>query len=433
MVVVRKLGLISALAAAAALLVPSGSAAVGSGSFTPTGSMSITRYGPSAALLNDGRVLVVGGHDGSAFSKTAEIFNPATGTFSPTGSMVEARLGPGLVTLADGRVLVAGGGISPAPPLASAEIYDPATGTFTETGVGAMGTARANPAAARLPDGRVLIAGGFTGGPTSTNTAEVFNPVTKTFSSTGIGSMAHARANAPAVPLADGRILIAGGFEYPDNLDSSEIFNPATNTFSSSGIGPLTLIRGAPAGAPLPGGRALIAGGFVGPMPSTSAEAFNPATNTYSSTGIGSLNTPRYVAAAAPLADGRVLVAGGYDGTHNLASAEIYSATNTFSFSLRGRELIVAVSASGTVEVSGSAGGKAATAKKKKRLLKTSSTKGDPPVIEVRLRLSKEARRRFKRGGAVKVRARITFHPDGGLVNTKTAKLKIKKGGKKGK
>ncbi len=60
--------------------------------------------------------------------------------------------------LPNGKVLIAGGGTDPSVPLASAELYDPVSKTFSPTG--SMGTARAYHTATILPDGMVLIAGG---------------------------------------------------------------------------------------------------------------------------------------------------------------------------------------------------------------------------------------------------------------------------------
>lgn len=200
---------------------------------------------------------------------------------------------------------------------------------------------------------------------------------------------------------------------------------------SFSATGSMTKTRFGAAAARLPNGRVLIAGG-TGADERQSAEIFKQRTGSFKRTG--SMTVRRFVPAAAPLPNGRVLVAGGFDGSTRFSSAEIFAATNAFSFSVKGRKLLVSVEATGRVSVSDAAARlNASVAKKKKRrlLLKSSDTSGDPPTITVALHLSKVATQRLRRTGRVAVRARITFAPQGGLANTQTAKLKIK--GKKKK
>jgi hypothetical protein len=299
-----------------------------------------------------------------------------------------------------------------------------------------MGTPRLRPIAAALPDGRVLVAGGRNG-PDYLASAEVFNPATGTFSAAGIGSMGTEREAAVAAPLPDGRVLVAGG-SSGGPLSSAEAFDPATNGFSSAGVGSMVRKRDHGVAAPLPDGRVLIAGGY-GNGYESSGEVFDPVTGSFSSAGIGPMAVARFDAAAAPLGDGRVLVAGGRDGAlgERLASAEIFAATNTFGFRVRGKKLLVNVSATGTVDVSAAGGNRgASTAKKKgkrKATLRPSSVSGDPPTITVPLRLGKTAKSALKRRGKVKLRVQITFTPLGGIANTQTAKLKVKSGNRKRK
>ena len=132
--------------------------------FAWTGSMSTDEGGPlgeSATLLGDGRVLFAGG-----CSTAAELYDPATGTFTPTGDMTAVACGVGRDAAArrprpvHRRLQLCG---RPARMASgpSAELYDPATGTFSPTG--SMGTPREFQTATRLADGRVLIAGGYHG------------------------------------------------------------------------------------------------------------------------------------------------------------------------------------------------------------------------------------------------------------------------------
>ncbi len=352
--------------------------------------MGTGREFPAAAPLGDGRVLVAGGLSSGSATNTAEIYDPATGTWTATTNMGTFRRDAVAATLPDGRVLVAGGLDLGNTFLKSAEIYNAGNNTWTPTTD--MGTTRIGAAVSKLPDGRVLVAGGSPSLLVTTDTAEVYNPTAATWTSTGIGAMTTKRAFTAGALFGDGRALIMGG-------------NPDLNTANYL----------------------------------ASAEAFDPTAKTFSSTGIGSMGTARNAPAAAALGDGRVLVAGGSTTgapTTGLKSAEIYSATNTFTFAVQGKQLLATVQASGKVSVADAATPLSATqAKKKKKkggpLLNPSSASGDPPTITVPLSLTKTAKSILKKTGKVIVNARITFAPEGGLAKSQTAMFKIK--GKKKK
>ncbi len=153
--------------------------------FTATGSMTQPRSGHTATLLQDGRVFIGEGLFG-------DIFDPVNGTFTPTAAPCDAS---GTQTLlADGRVLVTLGDY--------AELFDPLTGTCGTRM--SMTTTRVWHTATRLPDGKVLLAGGQ-----GEISAELFDPVTSTFTVTG--SMGKERYGHAATLLPDGRVLITGG------------------------------------------------------------------------------------------------------------------------------------------------------------------------------------------------------------------------------
>jgi Galactose oxidase, central domain len=75
--------------------------------------MVTARFGHTATLLSDGKVLIVGGVESgdtvSQTTPTTELYDPATGTFTPTGSLAVARAGHTATLLNDGKVLIAGG------------------------------------------------------------------------------------------------------------------------------------------------------------------------------------------------------------------------------------------------------------------------------------------------------------------------------------
>jgi hypothetical protein len=93
--------------------------------------------------------------------------------------MATIRIGDTATLLPDGTVLIVGGSERDSTGtgsvgLASAELYNPRTGAFST--LGSMATGRRDPASVLLPDGRVLIAGGWDGDETYFDTAELFQP-----------------------------------------------------------------------------------------------------------------------------------------------------------------------------------------------------------------------------------------------------------------
>ena len=167
--------------------------AVGTASFTTTGQMATARDGASAALLDDGRVLVTGNRD---LGLASEVYDPGTATFSATADLTESRYAGVSVRLDDGRVLVVGGwdGTS---ALASAELYDPSAGLFSAS-ANSMSTGRVAPSITRLVDGRILIAGGHDG-VVPIGSAEVYDPNADSFGTDRKHEhAAHRAGHAPA-------------------------------------------------------------------------------------------------------------------------------------------------------------------------------------------------------------------------------------------
>jgi hypothetical protein len=201
--------------------------------FTPAGTMNVTRRLATATLLNDGTLLIAGGiASRGAILDTAEVYDPVTNSFTLTGRMMTFRAVQTATLLNSGMVLIAGG-LSPNGaadvPLASAELYDPAKGTFTPTG--SLITARTNASATLLNNGTVLFAGG--GGPGNPNlvpltSAEVYDPTAATFTATGSLQVPRLTRTAPLLP--NGTVLLAGGFQLPTTKAPAELYEPGPLT-----------------------------------------------------------------------------------------------------------------------------------------------------------------------------------------------------------
>jgi hypothetical protein len=283
------------------------------GKSMPTGALPVDNANGSATLLADGRVLLAGGMDGTSGVarnvSAAVIFDPTTAKFSPTGSMITARWGHTATLLADGRVLVAGGGIlhgGTSDMIASAEIYDPGTGKFSATG--SMTVGRDTAAAVRLQDGRVLVSGGGDEGNRAEAAADLYDPTTGKFTPTG--SMGAARYGHTATLLNDGRVLIATGNNGTTGETTIEIYDPATGVFSDAGS---SGDRGFYSVAPLADGRLLFIGGWdlthitKTSVPLTACDLYDPATKAISPAA--PIGNGQY-SAVISLLDGRVLVVG---------------------------------------------------------------------------------------------------------------------------
>ena len=302
------------------------------GLFTPTGSLPVAVSAATATLLPDGDVLVAGGLHGQRQVANAELYDPATGTWSATAPMTVARSGQTATLLPDGNVLVAGGGCNGTSygcdsgsflyNLSSAELYDPATGTWTRTG--SMHSGRQFQTATLLPDGDVLVAGGFVSCDddfcSDASSTELYDPVTGRWTLTG--PMHQAGEQEMATLLANGQVLVAGGYNEggssgtPFELSSAELYSPSTGTWSLTA--PMPAPRYGGTATLLPSGWVLVAGG--GPV---TAEIYQPQRGLW--VPAGAMSTTRFQPTATLLPSGYVLVAGGDDsGGVPLNTAELF-------------------------------------------------------------------------------------------------------------
>jgi len=244
-----------------------------------------------------------------------------SGQWSSAGPMTTPRGGHTATVLRDGRVLIVGGDAALDTHTAKAEIFDPVTNTFSPTG--SLNTPRTGHSATLLPDGRVLVIAGYN------NTgwlgdAEIYDPATGQWTVTQ-PNFAHGVVHV-AILLRDGRVFVMAGAKQsgpsgPD--DRVEIFDPQSNLWQVAARHENT--GGGASATLLADGRVLIAGGTADPA------IYDPTHDTWHFAG--TLITPRSQAQMARLSDGRVLLIGGVpfsaSGGPVLSSAEIFDSRNT--------------------------------------------------------------------------------------------------------
>lgn len=267
--------------------------------------------------LADGRVLVIGSGSGSGSedpTPTALLYDPATGVSPPAGPNGGLFVGSA-VPLLDGRVLIVSDGVP--------RIFDPTSMRFVT--VGAMVDPRADPAVALLHDGRVLLAGGTAMGVNGVflSSAELFDPGTLTFSSTG--PMGTPGYEGPMATLLDGRVFAAPIPMTSVSSPMAEVYDPRTGTFSAAGTlgergGGTFSVNGA---IVVPDGRVVVVGS-TGLHQDGRTAIWDPKSRTFSP----SASAPGPVLRAALLDDGRILLTGGsITGSSDPRWAGIYDPT----------------------------------------------------------------------------------------------------------
>lgn len=237
--------------------------------FRSVADMRAPRCEHTAVTLRDGRVALIGGKSANwTFLDSIEIFDATTGSFATAGRMTVPRTSSISVLLPDGRIFIAGGNTGRRATLelyASTEIFDPRSGRSMQTAP--MSMPRHKHDAVALADGRVLVTGGASedGVQRLFDSAEIYDPARNVFAPAARMHEPRYKHRGSTVLLANGKVLIAGGARQ------AEIYDPVTDTFS--------LVRGATplhgrfaAVAVLGDRRVLISGGYFRPAaPSSNA------------------------------------------------------------------------------------------------------------------------------------------------------------------
>jgi hypothetical protein len=239
-----------------------------------------------------------------------------------TGSLNTPRdEGTAATLLPDGTVLIAGG--FDFYTLASAEIYNPTNGTWTLTGP--LQYAHGYYTTTLLANGKVLAAGGVLSS-YPIGVSELYDPATKTWA--GTNSMNDPRFSHTATSLTNGKVLVAGGGGNGNGkLSSAELYDPANNQWSYTGT--MTTNRMFHTATLLNNGKVLVVGGQNNDA-LNNAELYDPTNGTWTATS--PLNYARAYHTATLLLNGKVLIAGGLSSGGYAAIAELYDpATGTWS------------------------------------------------------------------------------------------------------
>ena len=286
-------------------------------------------WGHTATLLKDGRVLIAGGlfkPDKTLLATNDTfIYLPQAKQLLPAGKMSTPRGDHTATLLLDGRVLVAGGRSAYSTYVDTAEIFDPKKfdpknpGANTWTEMAPASIKRVSHGAALLPNGKVLLIGGYSSG--TLDSLELFDPVANSWSL--LATKLNFKRSAAAITLLkSGNVVIAGGYEFASGVgiwhDTVEVYD------SKSGI--LKLVpekmqfkRAGHRGTLMADGNVLLTGGYCGGTCKVSGdEIYDPTANKIKHISNPGSSLEHH--SAALLRDGRVLcTGGGYTQTKAIA------------------------------------------------------------------------------------------------------------------
>ncbi|CAF3764062.1 unnamed protein product [Adineta steineri] len=284
------------------------------GTWTTTGSMNNARFGHVASVLSNGKVLVIGGsrvgNNEMISLNSAELYNPSTETWTTTGNMHFTRVGHTSSILNNGKLLVIGGlGVSDGygPSLNTSELYDPSTEIWTIPNNTGNTQRRSMHTASVLTDGQVVVAGGWVSNDV-TKSVVLYDPSSESWTPTS--SLNNARYSHTASILKNGKVLVTGGMGQIV-LNTTELYDPSTRRWKTTGS--LNNARYSHKASVLKNGKVLVTGGRSisngDNISLNSTELYDPSTETW--TVMAHMSTKRWDHTASVLLNEKVLVCGG--------------------------------------------------------------------------------------------------------------------------
>jgi hypothetical protein len=285
------------------------------------------RFLPAAATLADGRLLVVGGlgQDGGVRADAELGAADGTAWTATAGAMDQARWGHVAGALPDGRAVVAGGFTTAAGDVATnaSELFDPATGAFVPGP--SLAVPRGGAAMLRTTDALLVVVGGSLGhgGSAATAALEAYDPARNVFVTLSTG-LPVATTDACVAPLPGGLFLVAGGLDGAGAvLGTAHVFEPEdTTTRTTLPAGPVVPRHGAAAVLAPTGDVYLFGGRDATGARLASIERFDPVLRTFTLLAAG-LSQARDHAQAVVLANGTIAIVGGIPGAAGATSARV--------------------------------------------------------------------------------------------------------------
>lgn len=150
----------------------------------------------SATLLRDGKVLVIAAGPREDLVAKAELYDPVSNNWSTAGKFSAESDVYAAALLTDGKVLVVGGSVK------DSMIYDPVTNIWAPSGVRSV--ERLKPSLTVLKNGKVLITGGRH--ESTKGLVERYDPATNTWSHAGY--LGHGHSSHTAVLMGNGKLLL---------------------------------------------------------------------------------------------------------------------------------------------------------------------------------------------------------------------------------